>query len=179
MRDSRKTLTRAAHDAAARKIAPKLCGDFEAAQAFVDRVVGSRWFRKRFPLSAELGVVVKPLEANANVVRPGWSWENLSEKRTSREPDSLFPILLLPAWAMDELTILHALAHEIASARHDREFARAFLNLTTHFLGSENGKILREEFRAARIRWRRRPALTESRREELRARAVAREWGAL
>lgn len=142
-------------------------GDYESAQSFLDRVVRSRWFRKRHPQVANLGVVLKPLETNVDKLT--WAWESVALRRVKFKT-ALFPVLLMPVWALDELTILHVLAHACTGSGHGRDWARTFLNLTARNLGKQRATILRESFKFSGVRWHRRPVLSEEARARLRER---------
>lgn len=170
IRDSQKGRAQAATDRARAEIASLLYGDFESAQLFVDRVTKSKWFRHRYPGIADLGAVLKPLETNANASETGWSWERIALHR-ARFKTCLFPVLVMPLRALDQLTILHVIAHACATKYHDREWARAFLQLTAKFIGRPAATCLRATFDICGVRYRRAPKYSD---EQL---AVLRERG--
>jgi len=176
MRDSQRTRAQSAHDATRVAIATtsysKFENPFEASQTFLDRVTRSRWFINRFREKASLGFVIKPLETNANVIRLSWSWESIAIRRT-RYKTCLFPVLFMPTWELDELTILHVVAHALTSNEHTREWAKTFLRLTAHVLGRESATTLRENFRRHRVRWYPKRTLSSDELARLRARAKA------
>lgn len=63
--------------------------------------------------------------------------------------------LTLPVWARTRPVILHELAHAATAdgAKHNWPFCAAYLLLVGQFLGSAARDRLKEEFRAARIRF--------------------------
>ena len=107
----------------------------EACQAYVDHLIRSAWFQRRWPEVARRGVTCRhKVYGNATWSPSGY--------------------ISLPPWARDEATILHEVAHAVTprEVAHGPEYAAAMLALVGHRMGPEAAKALREQYREHRVR---------------------------
>jgi putative metallohydrolase (TIGR04338 family) len=116
-------------------------------QAFVDKVLRSKWWRSR---GGESGIVVEDGRGRS---RACYQSGFFSMTGRGIRP----PVVKLPRWARSELVILHELAHSLTNGGpwHGREFARNFLALVGRFMGREAATALRESYRKHRVKYRR------------------------
>lgn len=110
----------------------------EEVQRFVDKLTASAWIRKRYGLHK---IVVK---------NTGGTWARGGLSGCIRLP-------FRNKWSHNIMVILHELSHCIGKrgigACHGRFFARSFLELVGHVLGSGARKILKEEFKNHRVKY--------------------------
>lgn len=108
----------------------------------------------------------------------GGSYRGVALRKGGRGAVSWGGEISLGTWARTPLILLHELAHELtayAPASHGPEFAAVYLRLVSRFLGRDAAKQLRLNFRAQRVRTRRKRKrrLTPEQREVLRDRMLA------
>lgn len=130
-------------------------------QSYVDRLVGSAWFRRRWPRVGKVEV------------RPGYG---------ARRALATFNIIKLPLWSRSQAVILHELAHVCVNytdgfeyPAHGREFCSTFLALVRHELGDEAWRSLKDSFRRNRVKHTRAPRtrpMTEEQKQAARERLV-------
>ncbi len=145
-------------------------------QAFVDDVLGSAWFRRRWPQVARRGIEVRDGRgrgrACAQVI-----WGTL--------------VIKMPVWSRSRAIVLHEISHHCADevhgitdvAAHGWQFAATLLELVAHEMGAMWGDELKKSYKARKVRYkapRSRKPLTEEQRAVLverlaRARAVSAE----
>lgn len=109
-------------------------------QKYVDRLIASAWFRRRWPRCARNGILVEDGRGRRTAVAK------------TRWGD---PIISMPVWSRTEAVILHEVAHHCSDERHGtrdvaphgREFAATLLELITHLMGADTGKELKASFR--------------------------------
>jgi putative metallohydrolase (TIGR04338 family) len=96
-------------------------------QAFLDYVVGTRWFQHRWPKRKLQVIEVR------DSTRTVSAWADIS-----------LNVIYLPPWACNTLTLLHELAH-VATGKldHGPGFAAAHLSLVRRFMGAEAGQRYR------------------------------------
>ncbi len=132
-----------------------LCEDFSSLrkiQEFVDSLIVSIWFRKRFGYQPLIIVKSKrgygaDTHRGSSTIRFSKSWRNM-------------------------LTVLHEVAHIVrkpgTGSNHGRFFARTLLELVNHVVGEEAAKILKKEFKSGRVKYLPKRELSEETREKLR-----------
>lgn len=104
-------------------------------QAYVDGLLGTRWFRARW---GRWGRIV----VTAGRGRRSACAHGQHEIR-------------IPRWARSELVVLHEVAHCLTDARaaaHGPEFAGVMLALVRQFMGPGAAASLRSSFRSHRVR---------------------------
>ena len=140
-------------------------------QVYVDKVMSSAWFKRRWPYVARGGITV--LDGRG---------------RRSACAQDLWGVgmaIKMPTWSRSEPVILHEIAHHCADEIHGSNapghgwgFTSTFLELITHEMGPDVGDELKQSFKEHNVRFRAPRAkrkLTEEQREVLRERmAVAR-----
>ena len=103
---------------------------------YVSRIVKSKWFAKRYPITA------------ANGVRVIFDWRLTKSARGGTA-------IRLPArdgWAWYDSIVLHELAHCCArGGGHAGDFARAFRVLVDKYMGDVAGRSLRHEFNVRNV----------------------------
>ena len=107
----------------------------ESAQDYVDAVLASAWFRRRW------GHKRIPVQHSHGHGSAAWYDGSISLSVQHRR------------W---EATILHEIAHILTPhpyAHHGPEFAGVLLTLVKHVMGSEHAATLRESFKANRVRY--------------------------
>lgn len=111
---------------------PRRFIDIKSAQEYADHIRRSRWFESRWP-----HVSYRPLPVKRNM-RSGWSWYNPETHE-----------LWLSRWEINDLTILHELAHVIEyDPDHGEDFRRTYIALVRRFMGREPATSLRYAFLA-------------------------------
>jgi len=140
-------------------------------QVYVDKLVASAWFRRRWPRTAGGGIEVR---------------DGRGRSRACATTDWAQRIIKMPRWSRSKSVVLHEVAHHCADeahgvrdvAAHGWQFAATLLELVTHEMGVEAGKGLKESYKAKKVRHkapRKRRPLTEAEKAVLRDRmAVAR-----
>jgi putative metallohydrolase (TIGR04338 family) len=167
MIDSQKTKAIAALEALV--VQQRRFADFEDAQQYLDDKIRLRWFSKRWPRISELGIIVKPLETSSSM-EPG-NWEKTSSTR-KKFKTTMFPVLIVPAWKLDEVTLWHLAAHAIAGEQHERNWAKTLLLLVRHAMGKPVEKLLRAKFIEQGVKYKTRPNLSEEVRRKMSERAL-------
>lgn len=106
-------------------------------QAFVNKVVGSAWWKRHYP----------------NVQRI-----TATDGRRRRRA-SAFPLtrkIVMPKWSRSEMIILHEIAHIVTPTQyawHGPEYCKVYLELVKVFMGEETWKSLRDSFKVCRVKW--------------------------
>lgn len=110
---------------------PSRFADGKAAQAYLEHVIGTRWFQDRWPKVAKRPPrVVESRHAHA--------WAEPAKR-----------IIYLPAWALSDFVLLHELAHMCSpKLDHDEPFRSTHHLLIRHFMGVEAAKCYRHACRA-------------------------------
>ena len=119
--------------------------DLSACQVYVDKVVNSRWWTRRYPHCRN--VIVSPKRGGTAYGMPPQTWA----RPVTGE-------ILLPPWAMNERVIIHELSHCAAPmtiAWHGREYCAIFLEMITRWMGKEAGTELRNGFKKYKAKYRR------------------------
>ena len=127
----------------------------EEIQKFVNKLISSTWFIKRFGDN----VVCKVIHAKPNQ-------QNAYAK---------FLHISLPCWAWNKIVVLHELIHIITKGyegAHGRFFARALLELTEHILGHEARVILKKEYKRYNVKHTPKKQLTDEDRKARRERFI-------
>jgi len=167
MRDSKRSKVYAAERAAFRGN-EKATTEFKSvrsAQSFVNRVIGSKWWKEYdAPRFAEGGssyrndlrehsITVKSQANRYRTSTAGYDYEKPFGGFS--DPDEYIGftvkvavINLAPGWGFQKWVILHELAHHLNPElpSHGRLFCRVYLDLVGHWLGTAAKKRLREEF---------------------------------
>jgi len=115
-------------------------------QTFVNRLVASAWFQRRYPGVLTIEVTDGRARRSAAGIYHGWA--HSGEIR-------------MPRWSRNHIVMLHEVAHVCvdstkahhAIASHGREFAATFIELVDHCLGKETGRVLRSSFRERGVKW--------------------------
>lgn len=153
---------------------PPLDGTQKAAQAYVDRITRSAWWRRTCPPSwmgdnrDKLGHIFDDSQPPQRIIvnrtrgRGGWAYAHLIPHR-----GKLFPEIRLgghelepgqPPAIANPWVLLHEVAHIMAMSAdhqgHGREFARYFMLLVRRWLGPDAARALREAYAAAGVRYR-------------------------
>ena len=121
--------------------------DVAACQAYVDRVLGSRWYRGAFRYGPDRVLVTDGRGARRALA---YGWRRIG----------------LPRWARQPAVILHELAHCTVAAgsaagaiprrhaAHGPEFVAVYLRLVGRWMGDEAARTLRASIVAHRVRHR-------------------------
>jgi len=123
----------------------------EEIQKFIDKLISSAWFKKRFGDN----VVCKVINAREN----------------QRTAYARFHNISLPHWAWNKVVVLHELSHIVSrhyEGSHGRFFARAFLEIVRHVLGQEAAWILKKYYKKGKVKYLPKRELSEETREKLR-----------
>jgi hypothetical protein len=155
-----------------------LDGTLRAAQAYVDRITRSAWWRRECPPSW-LGVTQAygPKQAPRRIIvkagRGAGAWAGTGyviKYRGKRYPEIRLGTKAAgeghrPGWRLtpiaDPWIILHEVAHILAACRdedekgHGRVFRIAYLDLVRRWMGPEAARALREGYKAERLTFRR------------------------
>jgi len=111
---------------------------------FAHKVVGSKWFQQRWPHIEG----VKFCDGRGTRIASYHGTYN-GEIRIN-----------LPRWSRTKWIILHEISHGTSdhkeNASHGREFCSNFLNLVARFMGAAAATALRKNFKAQRVRYRKR-----------------------
>lgn len=187
-RDSQRQRVYAAELAAATRCpTPPLNGTLAAAQAFTDRVTRSTWWGRHAQPSWKgdraTGWGMRPAVPTRILVGSGratmaGAW---ASDWVERHRGRWYAVIRLgtaprrdrPAAIADPWVILHEIAHHgtpLGAAAHGRDFARLYLGLVARFLGPDHARALRHEYTGHRVRYRKRPTLTDEQRADRAAR---------
>ena len=130
-------------------------------KSYIDTLVSSAWFQKRWPIPA------KP---------------QVKDGRGSRRAKGGMFYVSFPQWARKEWVVLHELAHWISyrtygfegQDKHGRQWCTIYLELIEHQLGKQAADGMRDCFTARGVKYKLKQTrtLTPERREELRQRAL-------
>lgn len=110
----------------------------EEMQAWVDKIVASAWWRKRYPRVTKIEV------------RPG-----AGQRRALAFPHRR--IISMPRWSRRKGIIIHEIAHLVVPtnvASHGWEFCSEYLAILRHFLGKADHDALKAEFDKRRVKYR-------------------------
>lgn len=146
-RDNQRSKVYAAENRAKKRLREK--GRFQAVQfesvqeveQYVNRILRSQWWKKNCQ-----GWLIREVR-----VKDGRGTTNASAHRSRYGC-----YINIPRWARNELVVLHELAHIACSnehAPHGREFSRMFLSMVKRWMGREAWEVLREEFKAAKVKY--------------------------
>jgi putative metallohydrolase (TIGR04338 family) len=142
-------------------------------QAFVDKCLSSAWLRKRFPRAAEPVEVRDGRSRRRAGYGPGAMYLVLGSPRIVTRPN----IITMPRWTRSKWQLLHELAHHLSrhEPAHGWQFAECYLYLVRVFLGRGREEMLKEQFKAHRVRFRepRERRMTQEQREAARQRMLA------
>lgn len=95
---------------------------------YFDHVVGSVWFRNRWPR-----IAAKPPEVKFSNHQHAWA--NWTENR-----------IYFPTWSRNDVHVLHELSHfcgRDTKENHGPRFRAAYLQLVTRWIGADAGRCLR------------------------------------
>jgi len=124
-------------------------------QAYVDRICSYAWFKRRW---GEVKVTVKQTVTGCARGSYLGSW------------------IKLPIWLGSKVVILHELAHAITppstGGGHGRYWAKTFLELVHHAMGESEMVLLRDNFKAYKVKYLPRKQLSETTRAAARERFV-------
>jgi putative metallohydrolase (TIGR04338 family) len=116
--------------------------DLKDVKAYVDKLVGSAWFKRRWPN-------VRSVEVNDGRGRQSAGGEGGWRRQ-----------ITLPRHMRRQEIVLHELAHVLTDAEfgrknaapHGREFARTLLTLVRHEMGDEAWRALKDSFRTHKVK---------------------------
>lgn len=107
----------------------------EEAQAYLDYVKSTKFFTARWPGAAKRDISVRESK------RYEWAGSYVDKNK-----------IMLPVWAMNDLVLLHELAHfcktNFSAEDHDAAFCGAYLSLVRHFVSPAQAKSLAYSFKA-------------------------------
>lgn len=91
-------------------------------QAYVDRLLGERWFRKLWP---------------------GWKRIEVRDGRRRRRAASFGSMIKMPRWSRCEKYVLHEIAHSVTAHRehHGPEFCRNMIRLVEGVYGRHTAML--------------------------------------
>lgn len=105
------------------------------AQDYLDHVKSTRFFVGRWPDAGDRPIVVKLSK------RYDWAGSYVDKNK-----------IMLPVWAMNDLVLLHELAHfcktDFSTEDHDAVWCGSYLSLVGHFVNKAQAKSLMHSFRA-------------------------------
>lgn len=127
----------------------------EEIQAYVDKLLGSAWAKRR-GWGGSI-TVVKGREGTAAYAK---AYRN---------------IISLPSWAWCEAVVIHEICHKLTDweyghgriAWHGREFARIYLEVVRHKMGDESWRKLKDAFVEAKVKHTKPRTLTAEQREAM------------
>lgn len=139
----RRRLYAAEHDSIWAK--GKAFADTAEVQAYLDKLVGSAWFRRHFPKSGGRRIsVVRDSRARRATA---WEW-----KRTINLPPA--------SWAWTEHMVLHEVAHQVTYdihrrtvQGHGREYAANYVDLVQHKMGGTMAVDLKAAFAKHKVKF--------------------------
>lgn len=105
-------------------------------QSYVDRLIKSAWFRRRWP--SVKSVIVKDGRGR---IRAGASDDGS---------------ILMPFWCRYRYIVLHEISHLLPDwnvADHGPEFCKVYLELVKHCMGRDAWEKLRTSFKNNRVKW--------------------------
>lgn len=112
--------------------------DIHLLREYVKKITASKWFAKHYPYYHNIGIEVK-------------------DGRCCRfARGSTRGYIIMPRWSRFQLVILHEIAHVVTHcsvAFHGREFAKVFLNLVKHFMGTAAYVELKASFKKHRVKY--------------------------
>jgi hypothetical protein len=125
-------------------------GGLGAAQAYVNRVIGSKAWHK----------VLGCGDHEREICR--WAPVEVADGRGSRKARAGWSRISLPRWSRKRWVVLHELAHVAAQKRygyysiagHGWQFCDVYLRLMRRFLGTDEAQKLQRAFREKRVRFR-------------------------
>jgi len=110
-------------------------------QRYVDKLLKEVWFTKRFGKGWQIDV------NDGRGRRAACGWGNTNSK---------CGYIKMPVWSRDESVVLHEVAHCLTTSRmagHGRQYARIFLELVCHKMGSFEGKALKQAFKDGNVKF--------------------------
>jgi putative metallohydrolase (TIGR04338 family) len=144
-RDQQRARVYRAEGLAAKRLGPSTerLETIEQVQDYVNRLMGTEWLRRSY--------------------NPRPSFITVTDGRGRRSACAMGSNrICMPRWSRSELVILHEVAHCLLTADYHRRrvcgdhgwrFAEIFLALVRNRMGVEAERVLREEFRRARVRY--------------------------
>jgi hypothetical protein len=134
-----------------------LDGSYDQAQAFVDKVVASAWFKRNAPrhwhsLRGEPRMrIARDYEGRTR---------SFAGSSLIRHRGKLYPALFIARPHLNKRwLLLHEICHWITphDAGHGREYARIYLSAVKRFLGDDEARKLRAAFKTKRVKYRATP----------------------
>jgi len=112
----------------------------EEIQEYVDALLSTAWFTKRFGTGWKV---------TASVKGAGWAYGGPRGHKCGG--------MRLPAgWAFEEWVVLHEMAHAVtpsaAGGRHGRYWARMYMELVRYRMGVRVGELLKQAFKAEGVK---------------------------
>lgn len=128
------------------------------AQAYADKFLKSAWVERRW--GKQEAITVELINGGDAYVR---KWKK--------------KIVLLEAWGLNEVVLLHELCHIVhpygTGVAHGRYFARSFLEAIGHKLGPDAKKALRKEYLRNHVKCTPRPVYSDEAKAKMKARGEA------
>lgn len=114
---------------------PQRFTDIEDAWHFLDYMLNTAWFRRRWPHKARTGVWLKTGNWEFAFYDPGQN------------------VICLPPWALNSLTLLHEVAHWLCRSEDDHctEFRSIYHALVKRFMGRRSAHTLRHSLDACHV----------------------------
>jgi len=140
-RDSQRSKVYRAEDTVTVPEALERLETVEEMQAWVDKIVRTRWWR-----------VYKLPSASKAKHRAGrlisYGKITVKDGRARRSASGWRGSIKMPKWSRTKLIVLHEVAHAIQteSPSHGRQYARIYLDLVTRFIGPEAGRQLKAAY---------------------------------
>ena len=143
--DSERQKTYRAEWAFQSKVTNPEFSSIEDAQKFAKKMYKSKTWVKLWSKSIE-NDVGRIFGAQPKVVAMGSRTKKLSGKTDG------FTVSLDLVTGLNKYTLLHELAHCLGHMHHGRSFRQCLLSLVGTFMGAEEKKILKEEFKRAKLK---------------------------
>lgn len=110
-------------------------------QRYVDRLLASAWWRRRWPSITRI------------TINDGAGYRSATAYGIKGKIE-------MPRWARKEWVMLHEIAHVVvdrtigqrAAAGHGREFCQVYLELVGHMMGDDARKALKAEFQEKKVK---------------------------
>lgn len=141
-------------------------GSVAEVQVWVDKLLGSAWWKRRYPGLPAGSIEITSGAGYRNAVAH-YSWHGRS--------------ISLPLWARKDWVVCHELAHHAtglvygddAIPAHGREFARVYVDLVSHVMGKAAGDALKASFRASKVKYTKKRSLTPEQKQAAAERLAA------
>jgi putative metallohydrolase (TIGR04338 family) len=120
-------------------------------QAYVDRVLETKWWKKRYKHIKHIFVYKRSYAWSYAEERPPTT-ENMTEKQKNTKWQGA---INLTRFSMDKCTILHELAHFAVGLEngHNEDFCTALLAINRRFLGVEAATILEKNYKKHNVKY--------------------------